>query len=135
MKNKNFLRGLTSVTAFIAAIALGASIAAVSNAPVINEKLGFATSKLVLKDGVADKNGDGVIDENDVDKPQYFTSEFAKDVNNVTEAEMAAKDAAVAAFVETEEEEGAVLLMNKNNALPLEKGISVTLFEIGRAHV
>ncbi|MBR1813046.1 MAG: glycoside hydrolase family 3 C-terminal domain-containing protein [Lachnospiraceae bacterium] len=132
MKKKSVLRGLTSVTAMIAAIALGASVAAVNNAPVINEKLGFATSKLVLKEGVTDANGDGVIDENDVEKPQYFKSDFAKDVNNVTEEELAAKNAAVAAFVELEAEEGAVLLFN-NGALPLEKGASVTL--LGRSTV
>ena len=66
MKKKNFLRGLTSLTALIAAIVLGFSIAAVDNAPVINEKLGFETNKLVLKQGLKDTNGDGVIDARDV---------------------------------------------------------------------
>ncbi len=130
---KNILRGLTSLTALIAAIVLGFSIAAVNNAPVINEKLGFETNKLVLKQGLKDINGDGVIDGEDVEKPAYFLSDFAKDVNNVTDEEKAAKNAAVEAFVEAEAEEGAVLLTNKNNALPLEKGAKVSLF--GRATV
>ena len=133
MKKKNFLRGLTSLTALIAAIVLGFSIAAVDNAPVINEKLGFETNKLVLKQGLKDTNGDGVIDAQDVEQPTYFRSDFAKDVNNVTDEEKNAKNAAVEAFVETEAEEGAVLLTNKNGALPLEKGAKVSLF--GRATV
>lgn len=128
MKKANILRGLTSLTAMIAAIALGGSMAAVSNAPIINTFMHIETSRLELKDGVTDTNGDGVIDEKDIDKPQYFTSDFAADVNNVTEEEVAKKNAAIEAFVETEAEEGAVLLTNKNNALPLAKGAKVSLF-------
>lgn len=128
MKKKNLLRGLTSVVAMLAAIALGGSLAAISNAPIINTFLNIETSKLVLRDDVSDTNGDGVIDENDVELPQYYKSDFADDVNNVTEEEMQKKNAAVEAFVESEAEEGAVLLMNKDNALPLEKGAKVSLF-------
>ena len=133
MKKANILRGLTSVTAMISAIALGGSMAAISNAPIINSYLNIETSQLVLKDGLTDTNGDGVIDELDVDLPVYFTSDFAADPNNPTEEEIANKDAAIQAFVETEAEEGAVLLTNNNNALPLEKGAKVSLF--GRATV
>ena len=133
MKKKNLYRGLTSVTATLAAVVLGASIAAVSNASAINVFMGFETSKLVLRDDLTDTNGDGVIDENDVELNQYFKSKFAADINNITDAERAKKDAAVAEFVETEAEEGAVLLMNHNKALPLAKGIKVSLF--GRATV
>ena len=128
MKKKNVLRGLTSIVAMIAAIALGASVAAVANAPVINTFLNVPTSKLVLKEGIQDKNNDGIIDENDAEKPQYFKSDFAKDVNNPTEEEINNKNAAIEAFVESEAEEGAVLLTNNNNALPLEKGARVSLF-------
>lgn len=133
MKKKNILRGFTSVVAMFAAISIGASMAAYSNAPVINSYLHFDTNKLVLKDGLTDSNGDGVVNELDVEKPIYIASDFAKDVNNVTEEERAAKDAAVAAFVEREAEEGAVLLTNNNSALPLAVGSKVTLF--GRASV
>lgn len=133
MKKANILRGLTSAVAMISAIALGGSMAAVSNAPIINTFLGIDTSELVLKDGLTDANGDGVIDENDVDRPQYFKSDFAADVNNPTEEEIASKNAAIADFVEMEAEEGAVLLTNKDNALPLQAGAKVTLF--GRATV
>lgn len=119
-KKSNLFRGLTSVVAFVEAVALGLSFAAFDNAAVINNALHVSTSKLVLKEGVQS--------EADVEKPQYFLSDFAEDVNNPTEEEIAAKDAAVAAFVELEEEEGAVLLKNDNNALPLAVGSNVTLF-------
>ena len=128
MSKKGLLRGLTSVMAMITALAIGGSMAALQNAPVINTFLNVPTSKLVLKEGIEDRNHDGVVDENDVDKPQYFTSDFAKDVNNPTEEEIANKNAAIEAFVETEAEEGAVLLTNHNNALPLAKGSKVSLF-------
>ncbi len=128
MSKKGLLRGLTSVMAMITALAIGGSMAALQNAPVINTFLNVPTSKLVLKEGIEDRNHDGVVDENDVDKPQYFTSDFAKDVNNPTEEEIAKKNAAIEAFVETEAEEGAVLLTNHNNALPLAKGSKVSLF-------
>ncbi len=127
MKKKNLLRGLTSVVAMLAAIVLGASLSAYAHAPFINTFLNASTSQRVLKPGIQDTNKDGVIDEKDVEKPQYFKSDFAKDVNNITEEELARKNAAVEAFVETEAEEGAVLLTN-HGALPLEKGARVTLF-------
>lgn len=133
MRKSNLLRGLTSATAMVAALTVGASTAAITNAPVINTFLNAPTSKLVLKDGIEDTNKDGVVDENDVDKPQYFKSDFAQDANNPTEEEIAKKNEAIEAFVETEAEEGAVLLTNNNNALPLEKGAKVSLF--GRSTV
>ncbi len=133
MKKKNLFRGLTSALALITCIVLGFSIAAFNSAPVINNFLGISTNRLVLRSGLKDINGDGKIDENDVEKPQYFTSKYAADINNVTEAELAKKDADVAAFVETEMEEGAVLLKNDNDALPLSKGAKVSCF--GRATV
>lgn len=120
MKNKNLLRGFTSVVALLEAVTLGMSFAAFDNAATINNALKVSTSKMVLKEGIAS--------EEDVEKPQYFKSDFAADVNNPTEEEIAAKNEAVAAFVEQEEEEGAVLLQNDNNALPLAKGSKVTLF-------
>ena len=120
MKKNKVLRGVTSVVALVEAVALGFSFAAFDNAAVINNALGVSTSKLVLKDGVES--------EADVEKPQYYTSDFAEDVNNPTEEEIAEKNAAVAAFVELEEEEGAVLLKNDNDALPLAAGSNVTLF-------
>ncbi|MBO4989757.1 MAG: glycoside hydrolase family 3 C-terminal domain-containing protein [Clostridia bacterium] len=120
MKKSNLYRGLTSAAAFVECLVLGFSIAAFDNSAVVNNALDLSTSKLVLKDGITS--------EDEVEKPQYFKSKFAADINNPTEAEIAKKNEAVAAFVETEEEEGAVLLTNKNHALPLAKGMSVTLF-------
>lgn len=125
MKKQKVFRGLTSVCALLSSVILGASMAAYAHAPFINIFLNAETSKLVLKEGITS--------EDQVEKPQYFKSKFAKDINNITEAEKAAKNAAVAEFVEKEAEEGAVLLRNQNNALPLAKGMKVSLF--GRATV
>ena len=111
MKRSRIFRGVTSVLLLIECVILGLTIAMFSFASFINIALGVETSKLVLKDGVTS--------EEDVEKPQYFKSKFAKDINNPTEEEIAAKNEAVAAFIEQEEEEGAVLLKNDNNALPL----------------
>ena len=111
MKRSRIFRGVTSVLLLIECVILGLTIAMFSFASFINIALGVETSKLVLKDGVTS--------EEDVEKPQYFKSKFAKDINNPTEEEIAAKNEAVAAFVELEEEEGSVLLKNDNNALPL----------------
>ena len=111
MKRSRVFRGVTSVLLLIECVILGLTIAMFSFASFINIALGVETSKLVLKDGVTS--------EEDVEKPQYFKSKFAKDINNPTEEEIAAKNEAVAAFVELEEEEGSVLLKNDKNALPL----------------
>lgn len=120
MKKSNLYRGLTSTAAFVQCLVLGFSIAAFNHDAIVNNALGIATSKLVLKDDITS--------EDQIEKPQYFKSQFALDVNNPTEEEIAKKNAAVEAFVETEEEEGAVLLSNNNNALPLKKGSKVSLF-------
>lgn len=125
MNKSNLFRGLTCVILFVLCLVIGFSIAAFSHAGVLNNFFDVSTSKLVLKEGVTS--------EEDVEKPQYFKSEFAQDINNVTDEEMAAKNAAVAAFVEMEAEEGGVLLLNNNNALPLAKGSNVSLF--GKATV
>ena len=127
MRKSNLFRGLTSIVILIECIILGLSVALFQYAPFINLALGVETSKLVLKDGVTS--------EEDVEKPQYFKSKFAKDVNNVTDEEKAAKNAAVAAFVEQEEEEGAVLLKNDNNALPLSSSEIKNVNLFGRSTV
>lgn len=122
MKKALLFRGLTAVIAFIECIALGFSVAAFRFAPVINTALNISTSKLVQKE------------EGDIEIPTYFESDYAADTNNPTEDEIAKKNADVAAFVEQEEEEGAVLLKNDNNALPLSSSErSVNLF--GRATI
>lgn len=130
MKKRNLFRGLAAILVFLECLILCVTTIMFQFAPYINIALNLSTSKLVLKEGLEDVNGDGKVDDNDVEKPQYFKSKYAKDVNNVTAEEKAAKNAAVAEFVELEEEEGAVLLKNDNNALPLKsdeiKG--VTLF-------
>ncbi len=118
MKKARLFRGLAAIVIFIECLFLGLTITLFQYAPYINIALNIQTSKLVLQEGLEDTNGDGKIDDNDVDKPQYFKSDYAEDVNNITDEEKAKKNADVAAFVETEEEEGAVLLKN-NGALPL----------------
>jgi len=120
MKKRNLFRGLASILVFLECLILCITIIMYQYAPYINIALNISTSKLVLKEG----------NEEDIEKPQYFKSDFAKDINNVTDEEKAKKNAAVAEFVELEEEEGAVLLKNDNNALPLlgDEIKGVTLF-------
>ncbi len=126
MKKKTLFRGLASIVIFLECLVLGFSIAAFQYAPVVNNALNTPTSKLVLKDGITS--------EDEVEKPQYYKSKFAKDVNNVTEEELAAKNKAVGEFVVLEEEEGAVLLRNNNNALPI-KANEMTVNLLGRSTV
>lgn len=134
MKKSILFRGITSVIIFVECLVLGLSIVLFQYAPYINIALGLETSKLVLKEDLTDTNGDGKIDENDVEKPQYFKSDYAKDTNNITDEEKAKKNADVAAFVETEEEEGAVLLYN-NGALPLSSAETKNVNLFGRSTV
>ena len=107
MKKANLYKGLAAVVMFFECIVLGFSVSAFQYAEVVNNALGVQTSeKVPVADG-------------EVEEPVYYASKYAKDTNHPTDEEKAKKNADVAAFVETEEEEGAVLLKNDNNALPL----------------
>ena len=109
MKKKNLLRGLTSVFAAILAISIVMTNTAMSYASMLNSALGISTGKFVHKDGAAKED------------PIFYASDYG-DVNHLTQENLDALLADEDAFVELEEEEGAVLLRNNNHALPLKEG-------------
>ena len=109
MKKKNLLRGLTSVFAAILAFSIVMTNTAMSYASMLNSALGISTGKFVHKDGAAKE------------EPIFYASDYG-DVNHLTQENLDALLADEDAFVELEEEEGAVLLRNNNHALPLKEG-------------
>ena len=124
MQKYKLFRGLACISAFLLLTATGLTIGMFANEGHINTFLGIETDKLVPKE-------DGETQE----LPVRYASDYAEDINNFTEAEEQSKNAAADAFIEREAEEGAVLLKNDNNALPLtsDEIKSVSLF--GRATV
>ena len=116
MKKKNLLRGLTAMFAAILAFTTVMTGTALSYASLLNSALGISTGKLVHKDGAAEE------------EPIFYASDYG-DVNNLTQENLDALLADEDAFVEQEEEEGAVLLRNNNATLPLlESERKITLF-------
>ena len=116
MKKKNLLRGLTSVFAAILAFTIVMTSTAMSYSSMLNSALGISTGKFVPKEGAAQE------------EPIFYASDYG-DVNHLTQENLAALLKDEDAFVEMEVEEGAVLLRNNNNALPLTEGQrKVTLF-------
>ena len=124
MQKYKLFRGLACISAFLMMAATGMTIGMFANAGHINNFLGIETDKLVPNE-----------DAGEVELPTRYASKFADDVNNITAEDRAAKNAAADAFIEREAEEGAVLLKNEGNALPLtaDEIKSVSLF--GRATV
>ena len=110
MKHKHLWRGIAAIAIFVICLLLCVTQSMFVNAGFINTYLEVETYKLVPKD-----LPEGVEPE----MPIHFKSDFAADPNNVTDAEKQKQKDAVAAFVEKEAEEGAVLFKNDNNALPL----------------
>lgn len=109
MKSAKIFRGLAVIFVFLFFVINGLTLGLFANAGYVNRVLGTPTSKYV-------KKADG-----EVEIPTYFQSEFSKDINNFTVDELKAKNEAAEKFIESEEEESAVLLKNDNNALPLSK--------------
>lgn len=107
MKLSKLFRGLSVIFVFLFFTINGLTIGMFDSAGYINRALGTPTSMLVKKE-------DGT-----KEIPTYFKSEFSQDINNFTAEELKAKNEAAEKFIEQEEEEGAVLLKNDNNALPL----------------
>lgn len=107
MKKNILFKGLASIASFLTMTLVGTSIGMFRNAGFINDFLKISTSKLVPKDG------------EDAETPIRFASDFSADINNFTAEEREKEQDAAALFAESEEEEGAVLLKNENNALPL----------------
>lgn len=108
----NVLRGLMSVFAVLLAILIGGQSIAESRAAFINSRLGTSNYQIVRH-------------ESDIDSI-YFKSEFNSLGDLVRELQSMAAELA---------SEGAVLLKNENNALPINKGSeTVTLWGLNSAN-
>lgn len=113
MKKDKLWTGLASVFSFFLCFAIIGTNCALGYASTINGALGITTSKLVSTD-----NEDGADTE-------YYKSEYGElNGDNLKNLIADTHEQTI-----TEEEEGAVLLKNDNNALPLTSDeINVTLF-------
>ena len=115
MKNSKLWSGLTSIFAVILVIALIGNTLATANASYINSMLGISTARVV-------DNGETAADTT------YFKSQFGA----FDDAEAQAK--AIAAALEqnvNEMREGAALLMNEGNVLPLTDAVRISVFGHG----
>lgn len=111
MFRKKLWRGITSVLSFLLVLLIGGTAIAMEWAAVINEYLNVSTSKIIPAEG-------------DTTDTQYFKSEFGE----FTEANQ--KKLIEASWEQNVNEiaEGAVLMRNEHNALPLAKNSRVSLF-------
>ena len=103
---KNLYKGIVVSFATLTGIALTGTIIANENASIINSQFGFSSTKYVESDSAKDVDSD------------YFKSKYS----HLTEVVEAGKK-----VVAEVEEEGAVLLKNENNALPLKNAAKVSL--------
>lgn len=103
MKRATLFKGLSSVLGLLFFTVNGLTVGMFRNEGFINDALNITTTEQVDK-------GEG---------PVRYASEFAENINKFTQEELKAKNDAAQAFIEQEMEEGAVLLKNDNNALPL----------------
>ena len=110
---KELFRGLAAIFAFLLVIINLGTPVAYSYDGRINNFLGINTSKIVSS-GSADED------------TTYYTSDYGDDIYDTAKLQALEDDAAAQAIAE--QEEGSVLLKNDNNALPLAKGSSITLF-------
>jgi len=118
-KNKTlFWRGMSAACAFLLAFILFGSQCAKSYAPAVNNFLGVSTSKIVTDE----TGGDG--------KNMLYTSAYGE----FTEENLMKLESDVYEHIEKEEEEGAVLLKNSNEALPLDKNSKISLFGLASYH-
>lgn len=99
------LRGLTGISASLLAILTAGNSIATANAAFINTRLGTTNTVIV--------------DNGDTKDNIYFDSEF-KTLSEMYDAKKA--------LAEEISEEGSVLFKNDNNALPLDKSETVTLW-------
>ncbi len=107
-------RGLAGILAFLLFLAVSGTTLMFSFSTAINKALNINTSEVVTSD-----------EDTNVDTA-YYTSEFGTDYENKQSALKV--QMAVAAENVTQAEEGTVLLMNNNNALPLSMDSRITLF-------
>ncbi len=114
MKKARLWRGLTSVCAMFLTFAIIMTNTAMAYSSMLNSALGTSTGKFVPVEGE--------------ETPVFYASDYG-DVNNLTQEDLDDLLADEDAFVEQEMEEGAVLLHNEGNALPLASDErKVTLF-------
>lgn len=113
MKRSKLWQGLTGVFSFIFIIILSLTILANDNYMLVNDALGLSTSQLTLRG-----------------------SDYADDDGNLTDEGYWELIEDSYEFCIEEEEQGSVLLMNKNNVLPLSSNErNVTLFGNNSAHL
>lgn len=113
MKKQNIFRGLSALCSFLLiAVLFGTQLAQTYTAD-INKFLGTSSTEII-------NNDDG--DTDTTHYPTGLSSDDPYDPEALGELEKMAVDENI-----MQEEEGAVLLMNNNGALPLEKGSSITL--------
>ncbi len=127
MVKKRFWLGVTTTASCTLTLLASLTTLAYANAPAINAVLKISTTK-VVNPGDKDYPGNSNSSKN-VDT-QYFKSEFGEFTQeNQTKMINATFDQAI-----NEEKEGAILLYNKNNALPLDKSTE-TVSCFGRSTV
>ena len=117
MKKTRIFRGVAAVSAFLLAVTVAGSTVMFENAGMINQALNLTTSKVIESE---DGDGEAVI---------YYDNEYGTEVDNkqtALQVEMAA-----AAENVLQAEEGAVLLKNDNDALPIAEGSRITIFGNG----
>lgn len=119
MRRSMLLRGLTSASAVMLTFTSVMTNTALGEAALLNSNFNITVDKLVS----LDKDTNAI----------YYESDYG-DVNNLTQENLEALLADEEVFVELEMEEGAVLLRNENNALPLSGNErNVTLFGVAAA--
>ena len=119
-KNTKLYRTLFVITGGVLAFSLGGKNIAMSNSAAINNAFHCKTFEIVKKDSADGK----VVDS------EYFKSDFKKEDGTFDEAKLKTH---MDSLGEEIEEEGAVLLKNNNNALPLKNNDKVSL--LGQASV
>lgn len=117
MKKAVITRGIAAILALLLCITVAGSTIMFENSGMINQALNLSTSKIV-------DNEDAVNEDT-----TYWKNEFGTDITNKQSALQV--EIAAAAENVSQAEEGAVLLKNDNNALPLAEGSRFTVFGNG----
>mgnify|MGYP002865935634 FL=1 len=110
MKKTLIWRGIAGVCAFLMAFMIFGSSLAYSYEPRINTFLGVTPTRVVNDESITDT--------------MFFPSTYGE----FTSENLTRLEADVYDHIAREEEEGAVLLENKNDTLPLSSGSKISLF-------
>lgn len=119
-KRTAILRGIAGIMAFLLLVCTAATTLTFRYAGVINSALNITTSKIVQNDA------------EDAENAIVYDNKYDTDSSNNQAALLLEID--VAAENITQAQEGATLLKNENNALPLSSGEGVTVFGNGAFH-